>query len=259
MDDNNSDLSDEGCALFDKLIDQISSAEKELDALNKQIMNQGVPEKEIGVNLEAKRLQEETKLLRKSTPQGFDEDEQIQYFLAVGHLEEQKKELMQIKEMTEHNIVNNAKELEKYNQFVQQQTLLVKSLEDELATSEAMEQECDEAQQTHQEKRKLESDIRLTRQAVKNFKVFLKHFIDKTASLDPNSTGEEEGASIGFLLQALWSSFLKSGGHREFIHIEALEFDVAQQDMQQLIAAGILQVSPQDPKKIRMVDFTMRS
>jgi len=257
--DDNLDINSDGCEIFEKLIDQISAAEEELATLTEQLINQGVADKENGISLEAKILQEETKLLKKTTPEGFDEDDQIQYFLAVGHLEEQKKELVQIKEMSEHNIANNAKELDRYDQFIKDQSALVKSLEDELASSEAMEQEGDDTEQTKTAKRELESEIRLTRQAAKNLKGFLKVFIDKTAGLDPEYGGPEEGASIGFLLQVLYTSFLKTGGHREYVHIEALHFDVQDKDLQQLISAGIIQVHPQDTKKIRMVDFTMRS
>lgn len=256
--DDNSDISSDGIEFFENLLNQINAAEEELGNLNEQMLNQGVADKENGLSLEAKLLLEETKLLKKSTPEGFQDDEQIQYFLAVGHLEEQKKELMQIKEMSEHNIANNAKELKRINQFIEEQSTLVNNLKEELAKSEAtaLEEDGQETEQTKETKTKLESDIRLTRKCVKNLKVFLKEFIDKIANLDPKFSGED-GASIGYLLQALWSSFLKSGGHREYIHIEALQYDVQDEDLQQLTGAGILEVDPKDPKKIRMTDFTM--
>jgi len=256
--DDNDDMISEATEIFEKLINQINAAEEELQTLNEQILNQGVADKENGLNLEAKLLLEETKMLKKSTPEGFEDDEQIKYFLAVGHLEEQKKELMQIKEMSEHNIANNAKDLKKYNQFIEEQSTLVKNLEEELAKSSAVNEEGQETEQTKEAKTNLESDIRLTRKCVKDLKGFLREFIEKTANLDPNYSGEV-GASIGYLLQALWSSFLKSGGHREYIHIEALQYDVQDEDLQQLTGAGILEVDPKDPKKIRMVDFTMRT
>jgi len=251
----------EGSEILDKLLSEIAVAEAELEGLKEQIKNQGeIFDKNGGaasVTLEARLLQEETKLMKKSNPETFD-DEQIQYFLAVGHIEEQGAELRQLNEYLSHSLTENGKRIDQLNQLFAEQAELTKSLKEELAASEAMEDDKSEDEQTIAAKRKVEGDIRQTRKVLKYLKGFLKDFIENTAKLDP-SYQKEEGASIGYLLQALWSSFLQKGGHRDYVHIESLQYDVQDKDVQQLAAAGILQTHPQDPKKIRMVDFTMRS
>lgn len=263
--DNLGDLVDRcpspvGAEILDKLLNDISIAEKELDSLKEQIRNQGelVRGEGDGVQLEARTLQEELKIIKKTDPEGFEDDEQIQYFLAVGQIEEQGLELRKLKEMYDNNIVANGKTIKALHQYIEEQTELNKSLAEELAKADKMEDDQDDDEQTSTAKRKVEADIRLTRKILKELKLFLKDFIEKTAKLDPNYQ-VEEGASIGYLLQALWSSFLQGGTHRDYIHVEDLQYDVHDKDLQQLATAGILQTHPKDPKKIRMVDFTMRN
>jgi len=252
--------SPEGSDILDTLLAEISLAERELEGLKEQIKNQGEIAKRgdgvAEVSLEARRLQEETKLLKKTSPEALDDD-QIQYFLAVGHIEEQGAELRQLNEYLEKALNENQTRLNDINQLTNEQVALTRCLEEELAASEAMDDNMED-EQTAATKRKLEGDIRDTRKVLKYLKGFLKDFIENTAKLDPTYQ-KEEGASIGYLLQALWSSFLQKSGHREYVHLESLQYDVQEKDIQQLKAAGILESHPKDPKKIRMVDFTMRS
>ena len=71
--------------VFDKLVSEISTAQGELDMIQEQLRNQRSID---SVGLEAATLQEETKLWKKETPEGFVEDDQIRYFLAVGQVEQ---------------------------------------------------------------------------------------------------------------------------------------------------------------------------
>ena len=72
--------------VFDKLVNEITTAQAELDRIQEQLRNQRSID---SVGLEAATLQEETKLWKKETTEGFVEDDQIRYYLAVGTVEEQ--------------------------------------------------------------------------------------------------------------------------------------------------------------------------
>ena len=72
--------------VFDKLVNEITTAQAELDMIQEQLKNQRSID---SVGLQAATLQEETKLWKKETPEGFVEDDQIRYYLAVGQVEQQ--------------------------------------------------------------------------------------------------------------------------------------------------------------------------
>jgi len=88
--------------VFDKLVNEISTAQGELDMIQEQLRNQRSID---SVGLEAATLQEETKLWKKETPEGFVEDDQIRYFLAVGQVEQLVKEMRDMKEITGKSLV----------------------------------------------------------------------------------------------------------------------------------------------------------
>jgi len=88
--------------VFDKLVNEISTAQAELDMIQEQLKNQRSID---SVGLEAATLQEETKLWKKETPEGFVEDDQIRYFLAVGQVEQLGKEMRDMKEITGKSLV----------------------------------------------------------------------------------------------------------------------------------------------------------
>eukprot|EP00090_Calanus_glacialis_P036124 TRINITY_DN61610_c0_g1_i1.p1 TRINITY_DN61610_c0_g1~~TRINITY_DN61610_c0_g1_i1.p1 ORF type:complete len:254 (-),score=102.69 TRINITY_DN61610_c0_g1_i1:143-904(-) len=238
--------------VFDKLVSEISSAQAELDMIQEQLRNQRSID---SVGLEAATLQEETKLWKKETPEGFVEDDQIRYYLAVGQVEELVKEMRDIKEITGKSLAGTKDTLNMLNKTIKEQAEIVKSLEDELAGAQEKTVE-EEASDFNLAKRKeLNDNTRWNKMIVKQMKNDLKSFIDQTAKLDPDFN-PADGSSFGYLLQALWKNFLDHGPS-EYISIEALDFDVPQEVLEQLVRADVVQEHPSNPDKIKMVDFTM--
>ena len=104
--------------VFDKLVSEISSAQAELDMIQEQLRNQRSID---SVGLEAATLQEETKLWKKETPEGFVEDDQIRYYLAVGQVEELVKEMRDIKEITGKSLAGTKDTLNMLNKTIKEQ------------------------------------------------------------------------------------------------------------------------------------------
>ena len=71
--------------VFSKLINEIGAAQTELNNIQEQLRNQRSID---SVGLEAATIQEEVKLWKKGAPEGFVEDDEIMYYLAVGQVEE---------------------------------------------------------------------------------------------------------------------------------------------------------------------------
>jgi len=240
--------------VFDKLLNEISTAQTELDNIQEQLRNQRSID---SVGLEAATIQEETKLWKKETPNGFVDDDEIMYYLAVGQVEELVKEMRILKEMTGKNLTNTKETYDALQKSMKEQSDIVKRLENEIATSKE-DPAADEISKSNMAKRKeLNDNIRKDKLVLKQMKTDLKYFIDETAKLDPEYN-ENDGTSIGYLLQALWKNFLDNGP-REYISIESLNFDVPEKNLEQLVRADIVQEHPSNPDKFKMVDFTMSS
>ena len=85
-------MDDQGYEPFDKLLKEIAAAESELDRL---LLNGDG--KTGSINLEAVALKEEDLLLRQETPEGLVEEDESQYFIAVGLIEQEIENLRKIK------------------------------------------------------------------------------------------------------------------------------------------------------------------
>jgi len=238
--------------VFDKLVNEITTAQAELDMIQEQLKNQRSID---SVGLQAATLQEETKLWKKETPEGFVEDDQIRYYLAVGQVEQQVKEMRDIKEITGKSLSGTKDTLNTLQKTIKEQTALVKSLEDEIAESNEKTGEEEASDFNNSKRKELNEHIRWNSMIIKQMKNDLKSFIDETAQLDPDFN-PADGSSFGYLLQALWKNFLDNGPN-EYISIESLDFDVPQEVHEQLVRADVVQEHPSNPDKIKMVDFTM--
>ena len=111
--------------VFDKLVSEISSAQAELDMIQEQLRNQRSID---SVGLEAATLQEETKLWKKETPEGFVEDDQIRYYLAVGQVEELVKEMRDINEITGKSLTGTKDTLNILNKTIKEQVEILNFL-----------------------------------------------------------------------------------------------------------------------------------
>ena len=215
--------------VFSKLINEIGAAQTELNNIQEQLRNQRSID---SVGLEAATIQEEVKLWKKGANEGFVEDDEIMYYLAVGQVEElvwsqcrsqlylitffQVKELKILKEMTGKNLTNTKETYDALQKSMKEQVKkiimvmsaysiaiqndIVKRLENEIATSKE-DPAADEVSKSNMIKREELNDlIRKDKLILKQMKTDLKHFIDETAKLDPDYN-ENDGSSIGYLLQ----------------------------------------------------------
>ena len=111
-------MEDQGFEPFDKLLKEISAAESKLDQLQLSCHNDGDGKKSI--NLEAVALKEEDVLLKQEPPEGLVEDDESQYFIAVGLIEQEIENLRKIKMINSKQSSYSEMELEKlrYNSYI---------------------------------------------------------------------------------------------------------------------------------------------
>jgi len=236
--------------VFDQLIREITSAQNELDSLHVQLKNQPSSDNPW---LRVATYEEEIKLWNKEAINVTSDDDQLNYYLAVGHIEKTVKELRDIKKMHEKNSKANLNTLDKLNASIKEQESIVKKLEEEVGVGSSVA----DVSSRHDKsiRTKLYDETRCNKMILRQLKKDLKDFIDETAQLDIEYNARE-GACFGYFLQALWKNFLNNGT-TEYVSLESLGFDVTEHVLQFLLKAEIIQTHPSDPEKIKLVDFTM--
>lgn len=239
--------------VFDALLHEIETAEKELGLVQEKLKNQQLGQTPAKAQ-EVAVLAEEIGLLQKAPLEGLVDDDGTKYYLAVGELEEQVKSLKELKEVTD--IINKAHErdLKELKKNIADQTRLNSRLRDEVTKSKGQEVGV-EGSRNSLARRQTNGQIRANKVLLEQFKNELVTFLDDTARLDPNHV-EGDPSPFGYLLQTLWSSFLKS--ESEWVSVKSLEYDVPDEVLEHLVTAEVVLRNPADPDEIRMEDFTMR-
>jgi len=230
---------------FDKLLKEIASAESKLDQLLLNCHNDGDGKKSI--NLEAVALKEEDLLLRQEVPEGLVEDEESQYFIAVGLIEQEIENLRKMKTINDKQASFSVEELQKLRKDIAKQAEINDNLEEELTRS------CDKTDVNAEKRKEFELHERFNKLNLKSLKRELKGFLDDTSRLQSQ---DGDGSKFGFLLQALWTNFVNNGVH-EYVSIESLEFDVEQEVLEHLENAGVITFNTNNNDLIRLVNFTM--
>jgi len=236
--------------VFDSLIHEIETAEKELDKIQKKLKNQRLGESPAKVAV----LEKEIGLLEKDPLEGLVEDDGTKYYIAVGELEEQVKKLRELKGINEHINDAHEKDLTELKKNIAAQTLLNSRLRDEVTKSKSQEVG-GQGSRNMLARRRMNGEIRANKVILEQFKNELRTFLDDTAKLDPKY-GEGDLSPFGPLLQTLWRSFLKS--ESEWVSVESLDYDVPDEVLDHLVTSEMVLRNPADPDKIRMEDFTMR-
>lgn len=245
-------------SVLDSLLCEVANAVKELDTVREQLRNQPKinddPESPGYLLAQANLMKAETKELRANPPEDVVEDAGVRYYLAVGLLEKEILNLKTLKSCADAHLGVNVANIKELQDLIEEQKANVAKLESIVEEKRREEQSDDGKTKV---KRELESRLRTTRQLTGEFKMFLKEFIDKTASkLEPEI--EKGKAPMGFLLQALWSSF-QYHGTSSWVNIKEQGFEVRPQDVSLLRANGIIRVNPQNLDEIQLEDFTMRN
>ncbi|XP_023331730.1 uncharacterized protein LOC111703880 [Eurytemora carolleeae] len=241
----------EGNLMLQSLIDEINTAEEELNNLRAELKNTVYVEGEESILSQARFLQEETRILKSAPPDGFVEDKGVQYYLALGILEKQIKELRSITSISESHITSNQQILKELDLVIAEQEKLVSKMENVVAerTKEALTDAGKAAA-----RRKAENELRATKMIYRDFKTFFREYLNKVGSLDPSIEGDD--VPVGYLLQTLWSTFQEED-REGWINIQELSYDVRKEDVQKLLLSGIIQ-EKEDTNFIQLVDFTMR-
>jgi len=250
---NEVDSGVEGFHMLESLIHEIDTAQQELNTLRSELSSKNLdslPDAE-KLLLQARTLKMETKALKTLPPDGLDEDKGVRYYVAVGMLEQQIKDDKDLKNITDRNIETNKQILSELNTHIANQQKLIKKMED-IVEARAVEERSEEGQALT--RRKLEKDLRNTRLATKELKSFLVEFINKIGA---GPDVEDGCVPMGMLLQALWTEF-QQNDREGWMDIENLDFEVRDEDIQQLFKSDIIQMKNGNPKVVQLIDFTMR-
>lgn len=238
-----------GAAVFDSLLGEITRAEAELADISRQLKNQPAP----SLQTELGALGQEVEVMAGEKVEGLPEDPDIRYYLAVGKLEKQLVEMRQAKEMSEQRMQSHAQTLEQLDFKIKEQKEVIARMEklgEETTGSSETKEDVNLA-----ERKELNNKVRANKILLRDFKKSLKLFIDMTAELDPEMSGQE-GSPYGHLLQALWKNYLENGF--EYLSIQDQDFDVPDSTLSHLVQAGIVKYHPSDKDRIKMEDFTCR-
>lgn len=249
------------------LSDKIASVQDELSTLEKVGANQQPQQQTELENGDSKLEKEvtymaaEVDVLKKSAPEEHPEDNNVQYFLAVAEMQQTNEMLREQEHFCQKN-------LSSLNDDIQATQGLIANWMEINEALNKMKKEKDEAGQTNKDddqktKSKqtlddLDNKIRGTRKAYKELKTFLGEFLQR---IEPVNTDEENpvGGHLGMLLQELWSAFQeREGDDRDgHVNISHLSFDVDKKHVNLLVQSGIVEMSPDNPDRICLVDFTM--
>ena len=229
--------------VFEKLLKEIDAAESQLSQLRSSQSSRP------SVHIEAKTLAEEVQLLKNAGVEGLVEDDQSQYFIAVGQLEQQVQHLRVSRESNARTMEFNKADLRSLKYEIEKQKQLLEKFETELSKPSVVEEINDK------KKKEFIISERHNKLNLKHLKKELKDFIEDTEKLKSNYD-EGRGSKYGYLLQALWTSFINHGA-QDYLSIEELEFDVEEEVLQKLLQAGVIVYHKDDKDLIRLVDFTM--
>ena len=208
-----------------------------------------------GISVEAAILSEEAGLLEAKSLEGMVDDEQLRYFLAVGNVENNIKDLRTLQHLQQETKTQNTKSLNMEEKDIQKMASFIESLEKEIQVNDAVEKE-DQLKKVNQDKRQeLTKNTRANKMILKGFKTELRDFLNDTESLTPGYNAEQDTSRFGHILQALWKNYNENGIH-DYVSIESLEFDVDSDVLEHLKRAGLVVSNSKNSDKIRLVDFT---
>jgi len=246
----NTNSGEEGCRMLQSLQTEIEHANKQLNELRKDIdKSTNMPTTQAGkLAYQARVLQEETKLLKASQPEGLDEG--VRYFVAVGQLEQSLSELKEINNIAERNVEGNEAIISDLQERINLQRGLVQKMK-ELVDRRRLEAQSDQGKA--KARLEMENKLRATRQITQEFKTFLVEIVNKMGSKDEDLN--EGSVPMGFLLQSLWTEF-QQHGIQGWINIEDLEYEVRDEDVDTLYRSGIILRKDKNPNIIQLEDFT---
>jgi len=208
----------------------------------------------------------ELDVLKSSVPEGYVDDSNVQYFLAVGEIQKSNETLRQQLQFSERNLdsikndvketkelIQNLKEINKELKLAHEKRKEEKKKEYEAKSQiSANDKRTARIEKLQNEERDILTKKRSTIKIFSEIKVFLKDLLPK---ISPATINEESDSPLAMILQHLWNVF-HNEGKLVYTDISSLEFDVNENDIDVLLHHYIIQSNPTNKNEIRMIDFT---
>ena len=233
---------------FESLLHEIEIAENNLRSLNSRQGKQHQQDiSERNGALTVTYLEEEINQLKNKKPDGDLEDEGgLHYYLAVGEIEKEVKELRKVAEVTKSSIDGNKATLESLESMLSDQREVVATLEKELETDGAKEA----SPPTVDDKMKiLKEKIQLNKLILSELKASFRDLI----SSQTRTESEAGRDPISLVLQTLWKKFVSSGPECAVADLDQLGTEVDSEYLEQLSRAGIIK---QEGSQLRLVNLS---
>ena len=217
---------------LESLLHEIQVAETKLASFQgKQELCEG--DSEVGF------LQEDINLLRK--PEGglnVEDDGGLHYYLAVGQIEKEVKELRNIAEINRNSIDGNKATIDSLQSMLTDQREVVAALEKELGGDADKETSA-----VDENARKLNEKINLNKLILSDLKASFRNLLSSQMRTE----------SLSLVLGTLWRKFVAGGPAEAVAEVAALGCEVDTDCLDQLSGAGIIK---QEGTEIRLVNFS---
>ena len=229
------------CGAFESLLHEIEIAERKLASFNNSQAKQNGREDDD----ELRFLEEEINLLKKEKPGGDVEDEGgLHYYLAVGEIEKEVKELRNVAEVTKNKIDGNKATLDSLESMLRDQREVVSSLEKELGT------DTEKKSSTEDEKvEKMKEQIYLNKLILNDLKASFRDLLNSQMRTEHESGSD----GLSLVLGTLWKNFVVGGPEAAVTDLDHLGSQVDSECLEQLSSAGIIK---QEGNQLRLVDFS---
>ena len=228
------------CGAFESLLHEIEIAENKLSSLNSRQGKQQDVGEESDTCLTVTFLEEE---INKRVGD-LEDDGGLHYYLAVGEIEKEVKELRKVAEVNKNSIDGNKATLESLESMLSDQREVVATLELEINGSK------ESSQPTVDNKMKiLKEKIKLNKLILNDLKASFQDLISSQTR-----TEVEAGCdTISLVLQTLWRKFVSDGPESAVTDLDQLGTEVDSEYLEQLSRAGIIK---QEGSQLRLVNLS---
>lgn len=228
------------CGAFESLLHEIEIAENKLSSLNSRQGKQQDVGEESDTGLTVTFLEDEI----NKRGGDLEDDGGLHYYLAVGEIEKEVKELRKVSEVNKNSIDGNKATLESLESMLSDQREVVATLE--LETNGSKES----SQPTVNNKMKiLKEKIQLNKLILNELKASFRDLISSQTR-----TESEAGCdTISLVLQTLWRKFVSDGPESAVTDLDQLGTEVDSEYLEQLSRAGIIK---QEGSQLRLVNLS---
>jgi len=212
-------------------------------------------DRQLKIGEEVARVVADINFLKASPgPEGYPEgnseetDDNIKFYLAVGELQKHNETLRSHLEVSQSNLASIDADVKVTEELIEQyQEFLAATKEYVKRRKEPTESAQSSVTSKTEE---MDQKIRATNVVYKKIKSYLADLLNR---MSPAAEGQEDSSMARFL-QELWNAF--QGSPTQWVDLSGLDFDIEDEVVHQLVRAGIIENHPEEPSKIRLIDFT---